>query len=107
MIATSKAAANAYQAALSRVGSAAKIKAPSPADEGDKSNFGAMLKDVVGGVTSQARASDMQSQAFAAGKSDLVDVVTSIAETEVAMETLVAVRDRVISAYEEILKMPI
>ena len=30
-----------------------------------------------------------------------------IAETEVALETMVAVRDRVISAYEEIMRMPI
>ena len=37
----------------------------------------------------------------------LVDVVTAVSETEVAGGTLVAVRDRVISAYEDIMKMPI
>ena len=37
----------------------------------------------------------------------LVDVVTAVAETEVAVETLVSVRDRVISAYEDIMRMPI
>ena len=37
----------------------------------------------------------------------MVDVVTAVAESETAMETLVAVRDRVISAYEEIMRMPI
>lgn len=41
------------------------------------------------------------------GSTDIVDVVTAIAETEVALETVVAVRDRVISAYEEIMRMPI
>ena len=30
-----------------------------------------------------------------------------MAETEVAVEALVAVRDKVISAYEEIMRMPI
>jgi flagellar hook-basal body complex protein FliE len=35
------------------------------------------------------------------------NVVTAVAETEVAVETMVAVRDRVISAYEEIMRMPI
>ncbi|MGY4751074.1 flagellar hook-basal body complex protein FliE [Pannonibacter sp. Q-1] len=41
------------------------------------------------------------------GKADVVDVVTAIAETEVALETMVSVRDRVIAAYEEIMRMSI
>jgi flagellar hook-basal body complex protein FliE len=41
------------------------------------------------------------------GKANVVDVVTAVAETEVAVETLVSVRDRVISAYEDIMRMPI
>jgi flagellar hook-basal body complex protein FliE len=41
------------------------------------------------------------------GKANMVDVVTAVAESEVAIDTLVSVRDKVISAYEEIMKMPI
>jgi flagellar hook-basal body complex protein FliE len=37
----------------------------------------------------------------------MIDVVTAVAESEVAIDTLVSVRDKVISAYEEIMKMPI
>ena len=37
----------------------------------------------------------------------LKDVVTAVAESETAIQTMVAVRDKVIAAYEEILKMPI
>ena len=44
---------------------------------------------------------------MAAGKANIVDVVTAVAETEVAIDTLVSVRDKVISAYEEIMRMPI
>jgi flagellar hook-basal body complex protein FliE len=44
---------------------------------------------------------------MASGKTNVIDVVTAVAETEVAVETMVAVRDRVISAYEEIMRMPI
>ena len=33
--------------------------------------------------------------------------MTAIAESEAALETLVATRDRVIAAYEEIMRMPI
>ena len=37
----------------------------------------------------------------------MVDVVTAVAETEVALSTMVTVRDKVIAAYEEIMRMPI
>ena len=49
----------------------------------------------------------MQTQAAAGGKANMIDVVTAVAESEVAIDTLVSVRDKVISAYEEIMKMPI
>ena len=42
------------------------------------------------------RKSDAQTQAMAAGKANIVDVVTAVAETEVAVEALVSVRDKVI-----------
>ena len=41
------------------------------------------------------------------GKSNMVDVVTAVAETQVAVDAVVAVRDKVIQAYDEIMKMPI
>ena len=44
---------------------------------------------------------------MAAGKANIVDVVTAVAETDVAIDALVSVRDRVIHSYEEIMKMPI
>jgi flagellar hook-basal body complex protein FliE len=91
--------------------SLAKLASPSDAaskiqDAGGQ-NFGNMLKDALGQVNQAARASDAQAQALATGKANVVDVVTAVAESEVAVETLVAVRDRVIAAYEEIMRMPI
>ncbi|HUA53351.1 MAG TPA: flagellar hook-basal body complex protein FliE [Candidatus Sulfotelmatobacter sp.] len=41
------------------------------------------------------------------GKADLADVVTAVSNAEVTLQTVVAVRDRVVSAYLDILKMPI
>jgi flagellar hook-basal body complex protein FliE len=70
-------------------------------------SFGALLKDVVGSVVEAGRKSDAQTQALATGKSNIVDVVTAVSETEVAVQAMVAVRDKVIAAYEEIMRMPI
>ena len=43
----------------------------------------------------------------ATGKADLVDVVTAVAAAEATLETVVTVRDQVIKAYQDILRMPI
>jgi flagellar hook-basal body complex protein FliE len=100
------AAANAY-AALARVaeqtaklGTAADTPSAGP-------SFGSVLKDVVDEVTEAAQKSDTQAQSVATGKANMIDVVTAVAESETAIQTLVSVRDKVIAAYEDILKMPI
>jgi flagellar hook-basal body complex protein FliE len=69
--------------------------------------FGQMLQNVLGDITTKGNQMDAKALAAANGKGDLVDVVTAVAETEVAVETLVSVRDRMIQAYEEIMRMPI
>lgn len=74
---------------------------------GEGPNFGSMLKDALGSVVATGKAADVQSQALVAGKANIVDVVTAVAETETAVQAMVSVRDKMISAYEEILRMQI
>jgi flagellar hook-basal body complex protein FliE len=109
-MATPGIAANAY-AALARIadpsaGLGGAAGAVSGKGQGGPS-FGAMLKDAVTSVVDAGRKSDAQSQALVAGKANIVDVATAVAETETAVEAMVAVRDKVIAAYEEIMRMPI
>jgi flagellar hook-basal body complex protein FliE len=70
-------------------------------------SFGAILKDAIGSVMDAGKKSDAQTVAMASGKANVMDVVTAVAETDVAVSTLVSVRDRVIQSYEDIMKMPI
>jgi flagellar hook-basal body complex protein FliE len=44
---------------------------------------------------------------MAAGKADMIDLVTAVSESETAITTLVSVRDRMIQAYQQIMQMPI
>jgi flagellar hook-basal body complex protein FliE len=104
-MATPSIAANAYA-------SLAKLTDPSGLTKGlgeaaGGQSFGALVKDAVAALSKTSHNADMQSQAAAAGKANIVDVVTAVAESEVAIDTLVSVRDKMISAYEEIMKMPI
>jgi flagellar hook-basal body complex protein FliE len=100
------AAANAY-AALARVTEHTKSLVGDSAAQPGGVNFGSVLKDVMESVTAAGHKSDVQAQAVAAGKANMIDVVTAVAESETAIQALVSVRDKVIAAYEEILKMPI
>src|ERR1051326_7232242 len=69
--------------------------------------FTAVLKEALASVNEVGHKSDTQTRAMVNGKSDMVNVVTAVSETEVAIDAVVAVRDRVIQAYEDIMKMPI
>jgi len=42
-----------------------------------------------------------------AGKADIVDVVSAVNNAEITLDTVVAVRDKVIQAYQSIMQMPI
>jgi len=96
-------AANAYASAARMLESGGAGK---PADSAGPS-FGDVLKEAVGGVLDTGRKSDAQTVAMASGKANIMDVVTAVAETDVAVSTLVSVRDKVIAAYEDIMKMAI
>ena len=102
-------AANAY-ANLARIldsGGGAAAKASSTGTASGGPTFGEVLKDAIGSVMEGGRQSDAQTSAMATGKSNVMDVVTAVAETDVAVSTLVSVRDKVIAAYEDIMKMAI
>lgn len=98
-------AANAYQnaARLAGQGNVPKL------DDNPVSspNFGDMVKTAVEGVVEQGRTADNKTVDMMNGKANVVDVVTAVSETEVALQTMVSVRDKVISAYEEIMRMSI
>jgi flagellar hook-basal body complex protein FliE len=51
--------------------------------------------------------SDFLKQQVSESKADLTDVVQAVTSAELTLQTVVAVRDRLIAAYQEIMRMPI
>lgn len=72
-----------------------------------KSDFGELLSKSLNGVVESGTKAEGAMMTHITGQQGVVDVVTAVAEAEVAVKTLVNVRDRVISAYQDIMKMPI
>lgn len=102
------AATNAYASATNLVDQASK-SAPdaSIGGMGSGPDFGKLVAESIGEVVEVGRVADQKSIDLVDGKANVVDVVTAISETEIALQTMVTIRDRVISAYEEIMRMPI
>lgn len=69
--------------------------------------FGAMVEQMVADAAGSMRQAESASARQVAGKGDLIDVVTAIGAAETALDTVVAVRDRVVNAYSDIMRMQI
>ncbi|MFT4091217.1 MAG: flagellar hook-basal body complex protein FliE [Asticcacaulis sp.] len=71
------------------------------------SDFSKMLQGAIEQTQkSTAHAENMMLQQ-SQGKAELIDAVTAVASAEASLESVIAIRDQVISAYQEILRMPI
>ncbi len=99
-------AINAYQKAARTADTAFGGKAEGPAGAGDNS-FANMVTDSLKSAVQTGREAEELSLKQISGDADLKDVVTAVANAEHTLETVVAVRDKVLSAYQEILRMPI
>lgn len=102
------AATSAYgqaQKLISQAGEQNKLDANPIAGEG--SGFAQALQENLNSVVETGKVADMKSMEMLNGGGNVVDVVTAIAEAEIAIESMVTIRDRVIKAYEEIMRMPI
>ena len=59
------------------------------------------------GAVDNLHAADAKSVEALSGGGNLTDVVTALARAELTLQTATAVRDRVVQAYQDIMKMPI
>jgi len=100
------AAAKAYAAQTQAVKDLAG-KATQSLGQAEKNGFEAMLQDTLKAVGDAGKSADAGLNAQALGKGEIVDVVTAVAEAELTVKTLATLRDRMLSAYQDILRMPI
>jgi flagellar hook-basal body complex protein FliE len=70
-------------------------------------SFARLVTSLVSGTAGSLRTAEAASAKQVAGKGDLIDTVTAMGAAETALDTVVAVRDRVVSAYSEIMRMQI
>lgn len=103
MVANVSGALNAYKRIAdiaTKPGMEARVSPPGQ-------SFADMLGDVAKDAKATGVAAEKLSVAAVAGKADINEVVSAVTNAEVTLQTVVAVRDKVIAAYQDILRMPI
>jgi flagellar hook-basal body complex protein FliE len=99
--------------ALPPSGASAALKAYQDVDSGQAGgasggeDFAGLVGRALQGAIATGHQADSQAAQAISGHGDLTHVVTAVSQAELALQTTVAVRDRVIQAYQDIIKMPI
>jgi flagellar hook-basal body complex protein FliE len=70
-------------------------------------DFGATLQRAIQGAVDSGHAADAQAVQVISGGGNLTDVITALAQAQLTLQTATTIRDRVVQAYQDIMKMPI
>lgn len=77
------------------------------AGQDDSFSFGSLIKGAVDKVVATQKASEAVSTQAVLGNASLTDVVQAVSEAEITLQTVMSVRDRLVAAYQDIMRMPI
>ena len=69
--------------------------------------FADLLKQAAAGAMGTVQAGEAATSQALSGKPDMAQVVTAVSNAEVTLQAAVAVRDKVIQAYLDVIRMPI
>ncbi|MCK5445029.1 MAG: flagellar hook-basal body complex protein FliE [Rhodospirillaceae bacterium] len=99
---------NALQAydQASRTGNVAQVLPAQDTQPVQSGAFAQLVTDSVTQAVSQGVQSEQMAMAGITDNADLAQVVTAISEADLALQTVVSIRDKVVEAYREILRMP-
>jgi len=88
--------------------SQSQVSLPSPSgNEGHKS-FADTLKDAVNSVNTQQQEADFKAQEVATGKNhNIPEVMIAAEKADISLKLMVQVRNKIIEAYQEIMKMQV
>jgi flagellar hook-basal body complex protein FliE len=99
------AAAAAYRSAAA-IGAGTAAKAVPPAG-GAPGSFTDFLSDAIKDGVQTMKTGEKMATEQVTGKANIVDVVNAVNSAEITLDTVVAVRDKVVQAYQSIMNMPI
>jgi flagellar hook-basal body complex protein FliE len=84
-----------------------RVARPGTGGEPPAQAFGALLEQVLADAVDAGRKGETAATQAVAGHANLQEVVEAVHAAEITLQTVVAVRDRMIAAYQEIMRMPV
>ena len=95
-------------AALAPAQAAAAYRAAqAPRGGGEGAGFGATLQRAMEQAVELGRSADAASTQALLGQGSVTDVVLAVSRAEMALQTATALRDKVVAAYQDVMRMPI
>ena len=95
-------------AQVGAAGAAAAYRAVQGAAEGGaEGGFGAALQRAVEGVVNSQRSADTVATQALQGQGSVTDVVLAVSRAELALQTATTLRDKMVSAYQDVMRLPI
>ncbi|MEL6209557.1 MAG: flagellar hook-basal body complex protein FliE [Pseudomonadota bacterium] len=88
-------------------GTPATRAATNPTPAGGGMSFSEALNAAASRMGTTLEQADRSMAAASTGSADIQEVVEALTAAEMAIETAVVMRDRVVEAYQEILRMPV
>ncbi len=97
IVVTPSAAADAY----------GRVDRGEPGSRNSTGDFGATLQRAMQGAVDDFHTADAKAIEALSGGGNLTEVVTALSRAELTLQSATAIRDRVVQAYQDIIKMPI
>ena len=72
-----------------------------------ETGFGAALGRALEGAVQAGREADTQSVKAINGAGNFTEVATAVSRAELALQSAVSIRDKVVQAYQDVMRMPI
>jgi len=94
-------AARAYGAAIKQNETLGKD------DDVSTPDFGKMLQGAMEQTYKSTQNAETMMSQQSQGKAELIDAVTAVASAQTSLQSVIAIRDQVITAYQQIMQMPI
>ena len=104
---TASGAAGAYARVQGTAASSDLDGADQAVSATDTSGFGSTLQRALQDVVQTGHDADTQAIHGISGEGNITDVVMAVSRAQLALQSTVAIRDRVVQAYQDIMKMSI
>lgn len=101
-------ATNAYsQSVRNSLQSATADDVPDTVSSASGQDFGSFLSNAVSGFVNTEKTAEAQTAEGLKGGGDMTQIVTAVSNAQLALQASTVIRDRMVSAYQDIMKMSI